>query len=213
MKTPVFFVLLLVMFGLACTRSVKISSESATAADTAQAGMPSPADVPEHRLVVPGAAVGHLAIGADMQAVLQKLGKPNAGDAAMGSAWSVWYHPDSTTSVNDDELGIFSAYADSGMVRKEIRQIRVTSPDFRTDLGIGVGSSSAELRKLYPAAKPAGRLLNKRLKDTLSVYDDAQQGIAFDVIRQRITGLSVHKKGVAFQQGYLTLNKEWQPLP
>ncbi|PST83504.1 hypothetical protein C7T94_13190 [Pedobacter yulinensis] len=211
MKKYVFLSLLGLVLGTACTRPKQKQAEQLDAAASRKDSV-SVADIPEQKLVVPGAAVGMLDIGTDMQEIFQKLGKPDAGDAAMGRAWSVWYHPDSTSQVNDDELNLFSAYADSGMVKKEVRQIRVTSPEYRTDLGIGVGSPYEEMKKQYPAVREVQRLVNMRRGDTLVVYDDVQQGIAFDVCKRRVFALTVHRRSTPMQHGYLTLKPGWKPV-
>jgi hypothetical protein len=68
-----------------------------------------------------------------------------------------------------------------------VKQIRVTSPQFKTAEGIGTGATLTELSARY-SIKAVDQY--KQLK----VYDDLQHGIAFDVdsITNRCVAISVH---------------------
>jgi hypothetical protein len=66
-------------------------------ADTTAIEMPGDKPVPLAQLIVPGISVGQTAINEGSEVVHKKLGKPDAGDAAMGKSVSIWYANHDTT--------------------------------------------------------------------------------------------------------------------
>jgi hypothetical protein len=121
-------------------------------------------------LLVPGSSAGKLSIGQDAREAYAELGKADAGDAAMQKSVAIWY-----TGANPSAL---------------IRQIRVTSPAFKTADAIGVSSTLGEIQKKYT--------LNKITDVTdsgtqLELYD-SMAGIAFETDSKGICrAVIIHK--------------------
>lgn len=121
--------------------------------------------------IIPGKKIGNTALGDDPDILLQRIGKPDASDAAMGKAWLVWNGKDT-----DHTLAVFTTYADSNMRRKAIRHIRVTSPRFRTPEGIHTGSTRSAIAAVFPQMKAA----DLPFTDAAPRYDAVSKGISFE---------------------------------
>lgn len=119
--------------------------------------------------IIPGERIGNTALGDDPENLLQRLGQPDASDAAMGKAWLVW-----NSQKRTHTLAVFTTYADSNMMRKAIRQIRVTSPRFETPEGLHTGSTLLQIKRYFPGGKSdaTGPVLR---------YNVATQGISFEL--------------------------------
>lgn len=154
-------------------------------------------------LIRPGKSVGNFSLGQDMQSVAKILGEPDAGDAAMGKAWGIWYDKGSKDSKNE-EIAIYSAYSDSTMIAKAIKQIRVTSGKFKTTEGLGTGSNLSGFRSAYTDLKLTGRFLNIALGDTIMLYDSKSKGICIEAIRDISVAINVHPIGIDVNESYFT---------
>lgn len=164
----------------------------------------------ERYLVVPGISVGEISLGADMETVGQKLGKPQAGDAAMGKAWGIWYQKDSTAG-HPSELAIYSAYRDTSMRVKDVKQIRINSSKFKTQDGFAIGKNFEDTQNKFPGMSKAALYINEN-KDTVLVYDSKSDGISFEFLKGKSIALTVHPKNVSIVNTYLTLHPEWKVL-
>ncbi len=133
--------------------------------------------------IVPGASVGHVKL--EMPANdLVSLGKPDAGDAAMMKAWRIWYgHKKDGTIDSSSVLAVFTAMRTQDT--QYVKEIRVTSPRFRTDKNVGAGSAMSAIRKAYPGLHLAKVYVSKNKARRIEVYDDEKLGIAFETAGSR----------------------------
>lgn len=161
-------------------------------------------------LVVAGRSVGEIVIGADMEQVGQKLGKADAGDAAMGKAWGIWYGNDSTGGQKN-EIAVYSAYRDTSMRVKEVKQIRVTSDKFKTADGFTLGNTLSALQSKFPDLKQVTGYLNAQ-KDTVLVYDSKKSGISFEFLKGKSVALTVHAENIPVNSTYVTLHPDWKMI-
>ncbi|WP_316832006.1 hypothetical protein [Pedobacter aquatilis] len=161
-------------------------------------------------LIVPGRSIGQVALGEDMITVGEKLGKPDAGDAAMGKAWGIWYGKDSSSNTRN-ELAVYSAYRDTSMRVKEVKQIRITANQFKTKDGIGVGISEADAKLNFKAMELAATYINEK-KDTINVFDAKKDGIGFEFLKGKSISLTVHPVNQSINNTYLTLHPEWKKI-
>lgn len=128
-------------------------------------------------LIVPGKSIGQTSLGGNADSLIQKLGKPDKGDAAMGAQMMTWYARHDTSGY------LTTVYSHRNMGGKDeiisrIKQIRITSPAFKTADHIGVGSTLSNLQKCYQlkaGTVPGGK------DASLKLYDDVTAGIAFEV--------------------------------
>jgi len=162
----------------------------------------------EQFLIVAGRSVGEISLGEDMEQVGKKLGRPNAGDAAMGKAWGIWYSNDSTAK-RPNEIAIYSSYRDTSMRVKDVKQIRITSNLFKTKDGLSTGGTLEDAKMKFPAIEKLTVYLNED-KDTVLVYDAKKDGIGFEFLKGKSISLTVHPANTPVNGTYLTLHPEWK---
>ncbi|MBC6110825.1 hypothetical protein ACFOG5_01820 [Pedobacter fastidiosus] len=166
--------------------------------------------VDERYLIVPGRSVGEISLGENMELVGEKLGRPDAGDAAMGKAWGIWYSKDSTENEKN-ELAIYSSYKDTTLISKDVKQIRITSNQFKTQDNFGTGRSLDDTKMKFPGMIRIATYLNET-KDSIMVYDSKAEGIGFEFLKGKSISLTVHPKNVSVNGTYLTLHPEWKQV-
>jgi len=199
-------ILLGLSFGFAACHSSTNSQHKTDSVASIESG---PGKIIDERfLVVPGRSVGEISLGEDMVKVGVKLGRPDAGDAAMGKAWGIWYGQDSTSGQRS-ELAIYSSYRDTSMRIKDVKQIRVTSPKFKTQDGYTTGQTETDTKIKFPGIERISAYLNGQ-KDTVTVYDAKQDGIGFEFLKGRSISLTVHPVNQPLNGTYLTLHPEWK---
>lgn len=141
-------------------------------------------------LITPGKSIGHIALNDDVQNVIKQLGKPDSSDAAMGSSLMVWFTNHNTAG---NRTAVFARHHMGGKDEQisYVQKILVTSPQFKTADGVGVGSSKQEIQKTY-TLKPTSTDSNKSGK--VQVYTDLAKGISFEIDgRGKCVGVVVHK--------------------
>ncbi|PWS28548.1 hypothetical protein DHW03_01445 [Pedobacter yonginense] len=164
--------------------------------------------VDERYLVVPGRSVGEISLGEDMETVGKRLGRPDAGDAAMGKAWGIWYNKNSNGGLSN-ELAIYSSYKDTTLTSKDVKQIRITSNQFKTQDGFGTNRTLSDTQVKYPDLIKVATYINEA-KDSVTVYDSKTEGIGFEFVKGKSISLTVHQKNAAVNGTYLTLHPEWK---
>lgn len=162
-------------------------------------------------LIVPGKSIGKTMVDQDVEILSKNLGKPDFSDAAMGKAWLVWFGKKDEHN-NRTELDIYTTYKDSSMSSKVVKEIRTTSSAFMTRDSVKVYVSLATIQKYFPHIKYL-----EKYKDgarEISIYDDVQQGIAFDIAKagnqQICIGITVHEPGKRVNDVYIRLQPEKQ---
>jgi hypothetical protein len=161
-------------------------------------------------LVIPGQSIGNIALEQNADKLEAILGKPDLSDAAMGKAWLTWFSKVSDT-VTGNELNIYTEYKDNELRGKVVRQIRITSDEFKTKDGIKTGKSLDEISKVYPGIKLIGKY-DTNTNYPVSVYDVIEEGIAFEVENNVCTGIIVHKKGQKVAEEYITFHPDMLPF-
>lgn len=146
--------------------------------------------LPGANLIVPGQRIGGTSINENMDSVVQRLGKPDAGDAAMGKALSIWYAGHNSKGY---QTAIFSSRqmgADDESSR--VKYIRITSPRFRLQNGLRVGSSLNKIKKHYVLSQEA---VYSEADVQYNIYT-ATEGVAFEIASNGICkGIIVQAPG------------------
>ena len=141
------------------------------------------------RLIVPGKRVGMININGNADSLTVILGKPNTSDAAMGAQMMAWVVEHDKKSYRTTVYSLRNMGGADEAV-SHIKEIRITSPWYKTADYAGAGSELKDIKKLY---KLKSRFANNTKK--LWLYDDANAGIAFEVdSTQRCVAVMVHAK-------------------
>lgn len=207
MKSIKFALLGISMSVAACQSANKTDQNTDSVSNLASTPMQS---IDERFLVVAGRSIGEINLGEDMEGVGKKLGRPNAGDAAMGKAWGIWYSDDSTAKRRN-EIAVYSSYRDTSMRVKDVKQIRITSNKFKTKDGLATGSTLEDVKSKFPTIKKLSAYLNED-KDTVAVYDAKKDGIGFEFLKGKSIALTVHQVNIPVNATYLTLHPEWNVI-
>jgi len=150
-------------------------------------------------LLQPGVAAGKIKIDQDSEEVFKVLGRPDSSDAAMQKMVAFWF-------INQDGIkystAIYAARDTENPPISRVRQIRVTSPSFKTELGLGVTSTLAEIKKAYKVHEIIYPLAPEQ---ELHVWSDGI-GMGFEVGEdQRCNAVLIYKKGDEPGSTYLPL--------
>lgn len=150
-------------------------------------------------LIVPGKSIGKTELNENADLVYKRLGKPDGGDAAMGKAVAIWF-------ANHDSKGhSTSIYTIMDMGNSDtalIKQIRVTSPAFKTSEGLGVGSSLPDIEKAFNVT------VVETFSDSGKKYQvhDTEKGIAFEIgPDKKCVAVIVHEAVKHVSDSYLKL--------
>lgn len=141
-------------------------------------------------LITPGKSIGHIILNDDVQNVMKQLGKPDSSDAAMGSSLMVWF---ADHNAAGNRTAVFAHHNMGGKDEQvsHVQKILVTSPQFKTDDGVGAGSTKQEIQKTY-TLKPTSTYSNKNSK--VQVYTDLAKGVSFEIDGSgKCIGVVVHK--------------------
>ena len=161
-------------------------------------------------LIVPGSRIGKVRLG-ETRPLEALIGHPQAcSDEAVGHGWDYWY-----TALKPGmpryELDVYLIRTETA--DNQVEQVRITSPAFRTALGIRAGSTLAQIRRRFPRATltarydssdlPGPSYVYDRAKNdwvenlapsaakahhTIYVYDDVPAGVAFEIPRSPSAG-------------------------
>ena len=142
--------------------------------------------------IAPGTGIGLVRIGETRDDVIRSLGEPKLSDAAMGGKIvEVWRSGPAFAGRRQngiEELDIYFRREGAELNGQPIvRQIRVTSPFFRTGSGISVRSSFAQISREFPNLSIDEELTyafsGGRSEKEIEIYVDRSRGIAFEFRR------------------------------
>ncbi|HKG05879.1 MAG TPA: hypothetical protein VKB19_05440 [Pedobacter sp.] len=152
-------------------------------------------------LLLPGVSAGNIKINEDAAPVYTNMGKPDAGDAAMQKAVAIWYKNHDPKS---DATAVFSVRDTGDNPVARVKQIRTTSPEFKTGSGIGVNSALADIQEEYTVKKLAGYTDEKHKTE---IYDSSS-GIAFEIGTDlKCKAVLIHPAGEELKATYLPLRE------
>jgi hypothetical protein len=201
MKIKYFFIIAIAtLFSCNADAPIKLHKETSAVSD-----------IEAKLLIVPGKSIGRYFLGQLVQQVDSLKGKPDVSDAAMGKSWAIWYGKNKTGNKRN-EIAIYATYSDSTMSTKVVKQIRVISSKFETSDGLNNGNLLSSFTANYPDFILISRYVDTNLGDTIQIYDSRANGIAVEFLRDISRAITVHEKGKAVNQTYLTLHPEWKKL-
>ena len=140
-------------------------------------------------IITPGEGVGRTFLGQKLDEVHLNLGGPKLSDAAMGGRlWEIWRSGpafEGRRQNGSEELEIYFTRPQADLGGPSIvRQIRVSSPFFRTLSGISIRNSYAEIIASFPNLRRDEELtyaLNGgHSEKAFEIFVDQTRGIAFE---------------------------------
>ena len=164
--------------------------------------------VSAQQLILPGQSIGTININENADSVLSKLGKPDAGDAAMGKSLSTWYAKHDTSGYETQVF--FSKQMGTADEASRVKQIRITSPWFKTMdyMSTGMHLQTIESKKEFSLKKIARYTNGNR---QFFIYNDADAGIAFEIDDRNVcTGIIVHEPGKDVNASYIAFHPNAQ---
>jgi hypothetical protein len=174
-------------------------NKEATATVLRDSLMDNEASISKALLLVPGQAAGNINIDQNSEEIFKLLGKPDSSDAAMQKMVAFWYKEDKGTKYS---TSIFTARDTIDQSTSLVRQIRVTSPAFKTKDRLGVNSTLANIRIAYDVEEIKYPLTPKK---EMHIWID-KEGIAFEIGNdERCRAVIIYKKGNDPSSTYLPL--------
>jgi hypothetical protein len=161
-------------------------------------------------LILPGKCIGNIALEDNAGTLESILGKPDLSDSAMGKAWLTWFSKVSDT-ITGNELNVYTTYRDNELTEKVVRQIRITSDEFKTPDGLSTGKLLSDIQKTYPNLKSIGSY-DSETPNPVTVYDAVDEGIAFEIEKGRCVGIIIHEKGRKVSEEYITFHPDMKPM-
>ena len=177
---------------LACNQPQTQSAQTKKVADTVFSTVISAEEklVPAAALIVSGKSIGQITLRENADSVYKALGKPDSGDAAMGKSLSTWYADHNPKGYQTQVFCVRNlGNPDENISR--IKQIRVTSPYFKTSERIGAGSTLTEIQTKFKVIKTASY---PDKKPPYQIYDD-KKGIAFEILNGKCRAVIVYLPG------------------
>jgi hypothetical protein len=154
--------------------------------------------------IVPGVSVGKIKIGETAEILIQIMGQPDSSNAAMSKAYNGWFTKPTMTGADTTSQSFETFSVVSGKNVKEtasrVKRIRITSPQYRTDMKVGVGNTLAYVKLQYPNLKKPVAKSNLANGALVELYDETNEGIAFEIVDDKCVAIIIHEKG----QKYLT---------
>jgi len=206
MKTYLLLVALLVLVSCKENKPPIYKDDVSIPADTVVANKPK-----VNLAIIAGESIGNVWLGQNTSALVF-LGPADLADAAMGKAWQTWYSKNSKLINGKSELNIYTTYKDSEMKEKVVRQIRITSSDFKTPDGLGVGSSFDVISNSFAELDLLGSFAKPGSTDTVELYDVIGSGIAFEIentgSEKKCVAVIVHTAGKKATEEYLSFHPD-----
>ena len=140
-------------------------------------------------VISPGVGIGRVLLGQRLDEVHASLGAPKLSDAAMGGRlWEIWRSGtafDGKRQNGPEELEIYFTRERSDLGGPSlVRQIRVSSPFFRTPSGVSIRSSFSEILESFPNLRTDEELTyalsGGRNEKEFEMFVDRTRGIAFE---------------------------------
>ena len=140
-------------------------------------------------IITPGEGIGRVLLGQRLDEVHAAIGAPKLSDAAMGGRlWEIWRSGtafEGTRQNGPEELEIYFTRERSDLRGPSIvRQIRVSSPFFRTLSGISIRNSFLEIIGSFPNLRVDEELTSAlnggQSEKEFEMFVDTTRGIAFE---------------------------------
>ncbi|MES2456736.1 MAG: hypothetical protein V4594_14380 [Bacteroidota bacterium] len=195
MRRLPFYITTALFFAIGCSSEQDSNTHDSTAVIALADESKTPDTV---LLLVPGKSAGNIRLNEDTEPIHRALGKPDAGDAAMQKAVAIWYKDHDPKSY---ATAIYSVRDTGDSPVARVKQIRSTSPLYRTSSGIGVSSALEDIQKEFIVKEVPDYTGEKGVK----IYD-SKDGVAFEIGTDlKCQAILVHPAGEEIKATYLPL--------
>lgn len=161
------------------TEEIKTQPDTLPVDHTETAAVQVKDTVTADKLIIPGKSIGQTALNDNGADVIKRLGRPDAGDAAMGKSMSIWYADHDSTGYQTMIYTTRQMGTEDDVSR--VKQIRITSPWFATKDNVHVGSTLQDIDGFYKTDRFA--TFNNKNKELYTIFKD-DIGIAFEIDQQ-----------------------------
>jgi hypothetical protein len=125
----------------------------------------------------------------------------------MGKAWAIYSGKEAwlADTARRTELDVYSAYRDSNMKVKEVKELRTTSPAFHIAGSIRVGAAWPAIEQQFPELQQAFTYTLPAYGKKIIVYDAVKQGVAFEQLEDAApvcVAIIVHEPGKQLMDSY-----------
>lgn len=192
-------VLIPIILSACSSGTSKSSSQSLSSKDSVSTVKDDKTEINQELLLSPGVSAGNVKLGQDAKEIYALLGNADAGDAAMQKSVSIWYKNHDPKSY---AIAIYTVRDTADNPAARIQQVRVSSPEFKTDEGIGASSTLGEIKQKYSVRK----LTDITDGDEVLVIYDSMDGIAFETdIKGICKAVIIHKANESLKTTSLPL--------
>ena len=157
--------------------------------------------ISSNELILPGKSIGLIKLNEDADVVYKLLGKPDKSDAAMGKVLATWFTEPKLSELNREKLqtNIFFVRNMGGAEEKSrAKQIRVTSPAYKLENNIRIGSDLKTIQAHFPNLQKAAIYTTQETKKQITIFHDKAAGIAFEMDpNNKCVGIGIQEPGKA----------------
>ncbi|MBK0403601.1 hypothetical protein I5M27_11430 [Adhaeribacter sp. BT258] len=168
--------------------------------------------VGQNQTIVPGKSIGLIKLNEQAEVVYKLLGQPAATDAAMGKMLATWLSEPKLSEPRREHYQtniFFARNMGSAEESSQAKQIRVTSPEYKLENRIGVGSDLKTIQAHFPEMKKAAVYTTDQTKEKITIYHDKKAGIAFEIDRTgKCTGIGIQEPGKANFEVYSAISAD-----
>src|SRR5690606_23696833 len=152
--------------------------------------------------IIPGKKLGNIYLNESATAIVDSLGKPDTGDAAMGKSILTW-------KKNADLLLLYTETQMGVEDFSRIKAIRSLSKDFKTVDNLGVSSSIDALKRYY-RLDPVGKFTYNGKHYYLYT---TPKGIAFEIgMNQKYNGVLVSSQATDPETFFTSMYQDFKKL-
>src|SRR5690606_12446426 len=121
--------------------------------------------------------------------IFEVLGKADSTDAAMCKSWNAWFL---NKELPRKEFNVYSVCDPNYDMKKSIKIIRLANAEFTTEKGITNKSTLKDLQE-HLSEKVTIEDLENPSSDIVTLVDFESEGIAFEIMNNKITAVIVHE--------------------
>ena len=146
--------------------------------------------------IEPGVSVGNITLGEKAEMLFQKKGTPDSSwDAAINKTYNEWFTKPTMMDADTVATSFKTFSVVSGKKEAAVKRIRITSPMYKTALQVKTGNTLAYIKLQYPSLKKPVATAETINGDEIEIYDETDEGIAFEIINNKCIAIIIHEKG------------------